>query len=342
MPRCGKSAAALFSLLCLVLSSSWGFSADRYWVDTGSGSGSWSDPANWSSLSGGVGGSTPPGSSDRARFNSLRNGNCLLGSPVSVAGVLIEAGYSGVITQAANQAMTIGTQGFSQVSGTWVGNNAACTINGPFTLGGGSYIATSDILGISGSFVHVAGGIFTNSSGTLRLFGVASSIDVATSEALFNLVLAKNNSAALTIAASDSLVVQGLLTLQDGLVNQSTVPAAGSIVANGNVAVGQHSTVGQRSWFSRGPRPRLSPAQPRGPPACCPMSGYRAPLTSPSPACFAPRRAGSIRREAWMRVPRPWSWPEARRSLAPIPWRASCWTPIARPPLRSLSQAEPF
>jgi hypothetical protein len=229
------SKSLFLAILALLLVGSLGGiqAADRFWV--ASGPGDFSNSASWSATSGGTGGATVPGASDRARFNSLRLGDCTLSTPISVGGILIEAGYSGTISQIAGQTLAVGSQGFSQAAGTWLGNDASFTVSGAFTLSGGSITCTSGVLAINGNFAHTLGGSFVPNYGTVSLTGAAATIDVAATETFFNLILAKNAGSALNVAASDSLIVQNQLTLTDGLVNQSTVPATGTIQANGNI-----------------------------------------------------------------------------------------------------------
>jgi len=122
---------------------------DRYWVgQTPSG---WNIPANWSLTSGGAGGAGVPGASDMAIFDNAFNGNCIVDGAVNVLGIRIN-GYTGAITQN-GFAIVMGTYGYTQHSGTFLGGTDDITI------------------GSVGAFV-LTGGVFTSSSGSLLLTGL--------------------------------------------------------------------------------------------------------------------------------------------------------------------------
>ena len=64
------------------------FSADRYWIANGSTiTKYWNSSSNWSTTSGGSGGASVPGASDRAIFNSSGTATCNLTGAVSVQAI---------------------------------------------------------------------------------------------------------------------------------------------------------------------------------------------------------------------------------------------------------------
>lgn len=75
-----------------------------------------------------------------------------------------------------------------------------------------------------------------NNTGTVILDGGATAIDVATNETFNNLTINPSTLGAIkTVANSDTLLVSGTLTLTEGQVNQTTIPAGGTIAARGNI-----------------------------------------------------------------------------------------------------------
>ena len=202
--------------------------AVRTW--TGGGlTNNWSEPANWTAL---------PGAGDVATFNATSVKPATIDGNINVAGIAINAGYTGTITQAAGVTVTVGASNFVQATGTFVGGDSAININGAYTLSGGSFTATSGTTTFALGFTHTVGGTFTHNNGTVVFSGVAATINVGTSETFFNLTISKNNGIALTVTNSTTLVVTGTLTLTDGNLNQATIPAAGSIDAQGGVTHG--------------------------------------------------------------------------------------------------------
>ncbi|MBI5466014.1 MAG: filamentous hemagglutinin N-terminal domain-containing protein, partial [Candidatus Kerfeldbacteria bacterium] len=123
------------------------------------GTGAWATNANW------VGG-TAPGTGDVAVFDSTSTVNCSIGANVSVAGISINSGYTGTITQTSTYTITIGSSGFSQAAGTFTGGSGAITDSGNFTLSSGAFTSTSGTLSVAGDWSHT-GGTFTHNSGTV-------------------------------------------------------------------------------------------------------------------------------------------------------------------------------
>ncbi|QOI98223.1 MAG: T9SS type A sorting domain-containing protein [Flammeovirgaceae bacterium] len=217
--------------------------ADRFWV---AGIASfWNDPANWSTTSGGAGGASVPGAADRAIFDANGVGNSIINTSISVQGIQLLSGYSGTLIQQAGFTITIGTTGFSQAAGTFVGSNADIDINsGLFTLSGGTFISTSGTLFIGGSFganvtlLTYTGGSFLDNSGTVRLdpdfTGCAqrtATVSLSSSITFNHLILDVTNTGCtediLTVTGS-SVIVLGDLTHFDGFFNSGTIELRGN------------------------------------------------------------------------------------------------------------------
>ena len=142
----------------------------------------------------------------------------------------VSAAYAGTITQGAGRTITLGANGWAQSGAAFAGSAAAITVNGPFTLGGGTFTATSGILSVGGNFTYSAG-TFAHNGGTLRFIGAGAAIDLPGSLSVWNLGLAQNNLAPMTLAAGDTLVVDGLLTLTNGTWEGGELHAHGDITA---------------------------------------------------------------------------------------------------------------
>ncbi len=130
----------------------------------------WSCGANW------VGG-VAPGGSDIATFNGTSSKNATIDGNISVAGIAINAGYTGTITQSGSNTVTVGASNFVQGAGTFTGGSGAITINGTYTLSGGIFTAPTGTLQV-GYYVGaclpsmfntftVSGGTFNHNNGTV-------------------------------------------------------------------------------------------------------------------------------------------------------------------------------
>lgn len=100
------------------------------------GNSNWNTAGNWSN-------NAVPGPGDVAKFYgeacSGAQCNATLNATVNVYGIEVNGTYTGTITQGSGIAVTIGTSGWSQSNGSFVGSNGTITFNGPFTLAGGKH-----------------------------------------------------------------------------------------------------------------------------------------------------------------------------------------------------------
>ncbi len=114
------------------------FGVTRTW-DGGGTTNNWSDCANWSS-------DTCPTSSDIANFDGTSSKNATIDASFagSVAGVSIDSGYTGTITQSI--ALSVGTSSFSMAGGTWVGGSNNISVGNDFTLSGGTFTSSGTLI----------------------------------------------------------------------------------------------------------------------------------------------------------------------------------------------------
>ena len=210
----------------------------RYWIATTSTT--WNSTANWSTTSGGAGGSSVPTTTSDAIFDGNGNGACAIDAAASVKGFYL-AGYSGTVTQNSAKTVTVGTDNYAQGSGTFTGSsgataNDAITLNGSFTLAGGTFTATAGTITAKGNWTY-SGGTFTHNSGTLQLFnGSAQSLTLTGSHTLNNVTIGGNyHSDTLTIATGTTLTVSGTLNFAGSMADYPATINGGAIEAKGDI-----------------------------------------------------------------------------------------------------------
>ncbi len=150
--------------------------AARFWISASSSN--WNNTANWSAISGGVGGASVPGVGDDVNFDGFGLGSCTIDMAFSVKSFTVATGYSGTISQGTNSITTVNAASFS--GGTFTGGSANITIGTTFTLNGTAFTSTSGILEVDGAtaaftaagFVHNSGTVRLNSFGGLALTGI--------------------------------------------------------------------------------------------------------------------------------------------------------------------------
>lgn len=147
--------------------------ADRYWV--ASSPGDWNYTGNWSTTSGGTGGSSVPGSSDRAIFDGNGLGNCTIGSNANVLHFDVRNSFTDTIDQYSGYTITIASNGSASFSGgVFLGGNANITIAGTFTLDSGAvFRSTSATLAVRGDVLISDGNQFIHNNGLLSLYAIS-------------------------------------------------------------------------------------------------------------------------------------------------------------------------
>ena len=193
-----------------------------YWDGGGVGN-NWSTVANWN-------GDVAPGSSDIASFDATSTKSATIDANINVAGIDIISGYTGTITQATGVTMTIGSSGYTQADGKFMGGDSTIDINGigDFTQTGGEATSTSGTLYIPDDMI-ISGGTFDANSGTV-LFGPSNWATVSVGTAvLYNVTVSKTSGWALTITGT--MDVNGDLTINGGYssINSGTIAVAGKI-----------------------------------------------------------------------------------------------------------------
>lgn len=201
----------------------------------------WSNCNNWTS-------NTCPTSSDIATFDVTSITNTTIGTTLTgataPAGIDINVGYTGVITQNAGVSITIGASNFDQAAGTFTGGDSSITINGSFTLSSGTFTSTSGILSVQGNWTHTAGGTFSHNNGTLRGIGSTdATYNFATTETFYNFVLDKTNNYQHTISSGDTMLVNNAVTLTEGRLQ-----GTGTIEVKSTVSFASTYDHGSANW----------------------------------------------------------------------------------------------
>lgn len=196
--------------------------------DGGGADDNWGTCNNWSS-------NACPTSSDIATFDATStdpvNIAVTLTGSTAPAGIDINTGYTGTITQNSGVSITIGSSNYDQAAGTFTGGDGAITINGSFTLSSGTFTSTSGTLSVQGSWTHTVGGTFAHNNGTLRGIGSTdATYDFATSETFYNFILDKTTNWQHSIASGDTMIVNNAITLTEGrLQGTGTIDVKGSV-----------------------------------------------------------------------------------------------------------------
>lgn len=234
--RLKKQALILFST---IIAGSFFFilptqAAVRTW-DGGGGDTNWSTCTNWSD-------DTCPGTFDVATFDATSTKDVVVDTSISVQGIDINTGYSGTITQATGSTITTSI-GYAQDAGIFIGGASAISLGSTFTLAGGSFTSTSSTLTVRGAFTHSAG-TFTHNNGTLIFASASNLIYNSASTLTFNNVEVNiTSSSGILSLSSDTMQVNGILTLTNGRVDGGTMNAKNAVSVAATWDVGGTSTL---------------------------------------------------------------------------------------------------
>jgi hypothetical protein len=222
-----KLAILCLCLVLLVCLSDKATAANRFWVAAATSA--WSNTANWSNVSGGVGGFTVPGAGDAVTFDNSRNGNCTIDIPVSVLNITVN-GYTGTIAQGTNTFSTVNNASFS--TGTFAGGSSNITFGGNFTLAGTAFTSTSSVLEFDGN-ANFTSATFVHNNGTVRFNGTGGTTISGTNPTFFILEFVGNGFNYLLNSAGNIQVSQSLNLTGTSVYNFNT----GAIDVSGDVNV---------------------------------------------------------------------------------------------------------
>ena len=247
-PRFGILLSSAFILFFLPASAS---AATLYWVG-GNGDSVNTNANDWSTSNpaacndGGGDAGAVPGASDIAVFDADCDNNAVIDSAWSVAGINLNSGYTGTVTQNNSVTLTVGTSGWTHAGGTFAGGDSTIDLNGSFTLSAGIFTSTSGTMDVLNNWTHTSGGTFNHNLGSIISSAVSATWDFDTSETFYN--FERNcdgggncgTSQILTIASGDTAIVTGTFTHDDGAIATGTIEAQGDVViessSNGTTA----------------------------------------------------------------------------------------------------------
>jgi hypothetical protein len=196
---------------------------DRTWTGLGA-TNNWSEAANWSDNS-------IPGVNDRAIFNATSTKNATIDTNFSVQGILIEAGYTGTISQGSSN-LIVGTGSYSQAGGTFTAGSGVLDFNGAFTLSGGTFTAPAGPVTFAANFTVSEPGVFVPNGGTV-VFDSASltTLNLPASFTLANLTIHKSHTVQVSFGTTTTITVTGALSLTDGIISgvNGTIEALGAV-----------------------------------------------------------------------------------------------------------------
>ena len=135
----------------------------------------WSSPRNWCGLVVNSACSNTydvPGHQDTAIFDTACTRNCSpsINTSASLAGIEIDKGFKGTLTQAAGSWIYLSGSGYHQADGKFMGSNSQIYIEGSdFVLTGGKFVSTSDNLETQGSFLIGPSAQFSNNGGRITI-----------------------------------------------------------------------------------------------------------------------------------------------------------------------------
>ncbi|MFH1712226.1 MAG: hypothetical protein ABH846_03260 [Patescibacteria group bacterium] len=202
--------------------------------DTGScGAGNennWSCATNWV-------GDVAPGSGDIAIFDGTNTKDAAIDASFagSVAGIDINSGYTGTITQA--RSLTVGASNYAQDDGAFIGGTQQIDLNGTFTMTGGTFTATSGDFNIQGTLNTSAGGTFNHNDGTVIADGVSyQNWDVNSTITFYNFKLETTNT--IRVQTNDFWYINNDYYHTTGYLNDS---AGSEIYLLGDLTIGAAS-----------------------------------------------------------------------------------------------------
>lgn len=162
-----------------------------------------------------------------------------LNANVNIKGVIINSYYPGTITQPSGNTLTIGSSGWIQSGGIFVGSSGgnAITMNGPFVLSGGSFTSTSGSLTANYGWSITGASTFSANSGSITFLNAGATlaggaITTPNTVTYNNVTIGNNGNGGFShIDFFGTLVVSGTLTFN--LATNGTL--TGNMDSTGNI-----------------------------------------------------------------------------------------------------------
>lgn len=201
--------------------------ANRYWVAASNSTSNTS--ANWAAASGGAGNAGIPSNVDAIVFDGSSTANCTLNGDLTASSLVVQSGYTGIISQGSNAITISNAATFS--GGTFTGGSGAITVNGPFTLSGTSFTSTSGELNLKNNFTFNSG-TFNHNNGTVRFSGTDGTTQIisGSSVANFKNVTVSNTAANPGVSVQSNQNLLGTLTLENNVTMDADGPSSSAIL----------------------------------------------------------------------------------------------------------------
>ncbi|MCH2199189.1 MAG: hypothetical protein MK081_10440 [Flavobacteriales bacterium] len=198
--------------LCLLFTalSIHSLAVDKFWRPLGTPN--WNSAFNWSPT--GV-----PNSGDVVHFDTFDGTDCFVNTNVNVAGVILDAGYTGVVWLQGTNSFTVGANGYIQHDGTFQCADGTVTFNGPFDQQGGAFSTTlgDHYFNNTVNIAPAAPGFFNDNGGWI-IFGGGNNVTLNQSYQLLNVRVQKTGGSVLTLAAGQQITINQQLELITGYV----------------------------------------------------------------------------------------------------------------------------
>lgn len=210
------------------------------WTGEGPDS-NWSTAANWcgsvkADHSGCDGATNQPNTTDTAILdNTSKRSSANITSAINVAGIQLNTGYGGTLTQLPGQTISMGGVGFSQSSGIFMGGDSNITSFGPINIVAGSFKSTSANLTARSHFIISNTSTFDTNSALITLAGWGSTNNISTGNLELN-NLSITGASGVTYNVTGALKVSGLLDVNTSAgynYLNGIIEAKGDIQMNG-------------------------------------------------------------------------------------------------------------
>lgn len=200
----------------------------------------WNTASNWGLTTGASDGAVPT-SSDIAIFdaNSI---SMAIDVNVDVLGIDLQAGFTNTLTQNSTRTMLIGTSGFSQAGGTFAGGDSQIRqYLGSFTLSGGTFTSTSDILRLERANYDTSTGspTFNHNNGTVKFQGfIVTDYTMAVgTETYYNVIVHGGDASGWTLTGTmliDNDLNLGQANYSSGFLDGGAVSLKGNLTMDNN------------------------------------------------------------------------------------------------------------
>jgi len=190
--------------------------ADRYWIAPSSAF--FNNIANWSTISGGSGGASVPGSSDYIFFDELGQGDCTADISIDVLNLCTNFDYTGTLDQNSNSFIVRQDATFSD--GTFHGSGQDVIIYGSLNFWGGSIHTGDKKISVYGNLICDNGFVSVGTDATISMDSTNNQKIITSGGVLPTLCVDKTSSNQVKIYGdSTALYIKGDFIITNGILN---------------------------------------------------------------------------------------------------------------------------